>query len=110
MQVKDISRTRIFRFSDRSSAFLAIFTCLVFFLYALGSYQDFLIFSRILLLRICRFSSVTLISFSVFSLAQIFFYGSIKKGFFRVKLIEHIIYLVIALLMLSFSMFIISFV
>lgn len=110
MQVRDISRTKVFRFTDRCCVFLSTFICVVFFLYVLGCYQEFLISTRVMLLDICSWSAVLLVGLTAFSLVQVFFYGSIRKGFFRGKIIQDIIHMSIALLILFFSRFIISFV
>ena len=108
MQVKDLSRTRIFRLINRCSIFMAVFTAFVFFFYVLGSYQSFLPKTMMLLLYCTVWSSLALIGCSVFVIVLLLTFIARRRVFAVKKLIAQIFFILMAFVFLYISMFIIA--
>ena len=108
MQAKDFSRTRVFRVINRCSIFMAVLTASVFFFYVLGSYQDFLPGTMMLLLRCTVWSSLALIGCSVFVIALLLTFIRRRRAFAVKKLVAQLFFILMAFVFLYIAMFIIA--
>jgi len=108
MQVKDLSRTTVFKLLNRCSIFMAVSTAFVFFYYVLGSYQAFLPETMILLLRCIIWSSLALIGFSVVVIIMLLTFIGSRRAYAIKKLFAQIFFILMAFTFLYVSMFIIA--
>ena len=108
MQARDFSRTKVFRFINSCSIFMAVSTAAVFFFYVLGSYQAFLPDTMMLLLRCTVLASLALIGCSVIVIAMLLSFIGKRRAFAIKKLIAQIFFICMAFVFLYVAMFIIA--
>lgn len=105
---KDISKTKIFMAADKCALFFASFTAVAFSLYVLGTYQDFLVFTEMMLLKISLFSSMLLMGISLFLSLMILLGISEKKYHIKRKFFLNILFLAVSLVFLFIMLFILA--
>lgn len=100
-------QTKAFRFIDRCTVFMLVFTCATFLVYIIGSYQAFLPRTMMMLLYTNVISSLALIGCSAFASVMAFSYISRRRLFVFGKLAINFSFIIIALVFLYVSNFII---